>query len=76
MARRTWNRELALRSPPVNFVSSHHSVLAHQDNTLSAEGASDFMHLLGADIIDTDDEDRFVLLQQALELIEVAGLVC
>jgi hypothetical protein len=57
-------------------VPSHHGVLAHQDNTLSAEGVSDFVHLLGADIVDADDEDGLVLLQQALELIEVAGLVC
>lgn len=33
------------------------------------------MHLLRADIVDGDDEDGLVLLEQALELIEVAGLV-
>lgn len=33
------------------------------------------MHLLGADIVDGDDEDGLVLLEQALELVEVAGLV-
>lgn len=34
------------------------------------------MHLLGRDIVDADDEDGLVLLEQALELVEVAGLVC
>ncbi len=33
------------------------------------------MHLLGADIVDANDEDTLVLLEQALELVEVAGLV-
>lgn len=33
------------------------------------------MHLLRADIVDGDDEDGLVLLEQALELVEVAGLV-
>lgn len=33
------------------------------------------MHLLGRDIVDGDDEDGLVVLEQALELVEVAGLV-
>jgi len=33
------------------------------------------VHLLGADIVDTNDEDTLVLLEKSLELIEVAGLV-
>lgn len=55
---------------------THHGVLAHQDNTLTTEGMSDFVHLLGADIVDGDNEDALVLLEEALELVEVAGLVC
>ena len=31
---------------------SYHGVLAHQDNTLTAEGVSNLVHLLGADIVD------------------------
>jgi hypothetical protein len=34
------------------------------------------VHLLRADIVDGDDEDRLVLVEQALELIEVSGLGC
>jgi hypothetical protein len=56
-------------------VFSHHRVLAHQDNTLTAEGVSDFVHLLRANIVDADDEDRLVLFEKALELLKVAGLV-
>lgn len=33
------------------------------------------MHLLRRDIVNLDDEDGLVLLEQALELVEVAGLV-
>lgn len=55
--------------------STYHGVLAHQDNTLATEGMANLVHLLGADIVDFDDESRLVVLQQALELIEVAGLV-
>ncbi len=54
---------------------THHGVLAHQDHTLSAERLPDLVHLLRRDIVDRDDEDGFVLLQQALELVEVASLV-
>ena len=56
-------------------VCSHHGVLSHQDNTLTSEGVPDFVHLLGADIVDTDDEDGVVLFKEALELLEVARLV-
>ena len=34
------------------------------------------MHLLRADIVDGHDEDRLVVLEKALQLIEIAGLVC
>lgn len=53
---------------------SDHGVLAHQNNTLTTEGVSDLVHLLGADIVDGDDEDGPVLLEQALELVEIASL--
>lgn len=53
----------------------YHGVLAHQDDTLAAEGLTNLVHLLRRDIVDGDDEDRLVLLEQALELVEVAGLV-
>lgn len=53
----------------------YHGVLAHQDNALTAKGVSDLVHLLGGDIVNLDDEDRLVILEQALELVEVAGLV-
>ena len=54
---------------------TYHGVLSHQDDTLTTEGLSDLVHLLGADIVDTNDEDTLVLLEKSLELIEVAGLV-
>jgi hypothetical protein len=54
---------------------SYHGVLAHQDNGLATEGETDLVHLLGGDIVDFDDEDRLVLLQQALELVKVTGFV-
>lgn len=57
-------------------VVAYHSVLAHQDDTLTAHGDTDLVHLLGRDIVDGDDEDGLVLLEQALELVEVAGLGC
>lgn len=54
---------------------TYHGVLSHENDTLTTEGLSDLVHLLGADIVDGDDEDRLVLLQQAPELLEINGLV-
>jgi hypothetical protein len=54
---------------------TYHGVLAHQDNTLASESMSDLVHLLRADIVDLNDEDGLVLLEQALELVEVLRLV-
>jgi len=54
---------------------THHGVLAHQDNAIATERLTDLVHLLRADIVDGDNEDGLVALQQALELVEVAGLV-
>jgi hypothetical protein len=53
----------------------YHRVLAHEDDALVAEGDADLVHLLRRDIVDGDDKDGAVLLEQALELVEVAGLV-
>lgn len=36
---------------------------------------ANLVHLLRRDIVDFDDEDGLVGLEQALELVEVAGLV-
>jgi hypothetical protein len=51
--------------------AANHGVLAHQDDRLPSKRMADFVHLLGADIVNRDDEDGFVLLKQALELLEV-----
>lgn len=57
----------------------YHSILAHQDDALhlpsTSQALPDLVHLLRADIVDGDDEDGFVLFEQALELVEVSGLV-
>lgn len=52
----------------------YHGVLAHEDDTLPTETQTNLVHLLRADIVDVDDEDRLVLVEKALELIEVSGL--
>lgn len=54
--------------------TADHGVLAHQDNTLTAEGLTDLVHLLRRDIVDGDDEDGGVLLEESLKLLEVDGL--
>lgn len=54
--------------------STYHSVLTHQDDGLATESDTDLVHLLRADIVDTDNEDGVVLIEKALELIEVSGL--
>lgn len=53
--------------------SSDHGVLAHQDDGLTSEGGSDFVHLLRGDIVDADDENGLVFVEQALQLVEVDG---
>jgi len=55
--------------------TTDHGVLSHQDDTLTTEGLSDLVHLLGADIVNANDEDAVVLFKETLELVEVAGLV-
>jgi hypothetical protein len=51
--------------------TADHGVLAHQDDSLSAEGNADLVHLLGCDVVDGDDEDALVRLEQHLQLVEV-----
>ena len=78
--RRRWvNSDGLLAVAPIRAGSSHHCVLAHQNNTgnfaISSQTLSDLMHLLRADIVNGDDENRLVFFQQALELVKIAGLV-
>lgn len=61
--------------PRSHAASPYHGVLSHQDDTFAAERLSDLVHLLGADIVDADDENALVLLKKGLKLVEVASLV-
>jgi hypothetical protein len=54
--------------------AADHGVLSHEDDTVSAEGVTDLVHLLRRDIVDGDDEDALVLLEERLELLEVDSL--
>lgn len=40
--------------------------------TLAAEADSDLVHLLRRDIVDGDNEDGLVVLEEALQLLEVS----
>merc|ERR1719512_34573 len=51
----------------------HHGVLTHEDHGLPSQGNPDLLHLLGADIVSTDDEAPRVLFQELGELDEVVG---
>jgi hypothetical protein len=53
--------------------TANHSILAHQDHTISTKGDADLVHLLGGDIVYCDNEDRLIGLEKSLELIEVSG---
>ena len=55
---------------------TYHGVLAHQHDALATEALADLVHLLGGDIVDGDDEDTAVLLEEALQLVEVGRLGC
>ena len=48
---------------------TYHGVLTHQDDGLSTEGDTDLVHLLGADIVNADDEDGAVLLETMTKLL-------
>merc|ERR1712230_8929 len=54
--------------------TSDHGVLAHQNHCFASEGLADFVHLLRGDIVNADDEDGLVLVEQALQLVEVHSL--
>jgi hypothetical protein len=54
--------------------ATDHGVLAHENDTLTAQRLADLVHLLGRDIVDGDDENALVLLEEHLELVEVSGL--
>ena len=45
----------------------------NKQSYLSTEGDPDLLHLLGADIVSTDDEALGVLVQQLGQLSEVVG---
>merc|ERR1719443_1952923 len=51
----------------------HHRVLAHEDDGLASEGNPDLLHLLGPDIVSSDDEALGKLLQKVSEPCEVVG---
>ena len=69
--------------------AADHGVLAHQDNGLASQGGTDLVHLLRGDtihrlelfcrfyqryvLVNADNEDGLVLVEQALELVEVDG---
>lgn len=50
-------------------------VLAHKNNTLATELLSDLLHLAGAYIVSTNNDDLRVLLDQSNELLEVLRLL-
>ena len=53
----------------------HQGVLTHEDLGLSTHGSSGGVHLLRADVIDTDNEDLVVGRQHASHLLEVLLLL-
>ena len=50
-------------------------VLPHQDGGRPTEGLADLLHLLRADIVDTDDEDLGVGAEELFDLLEVVLLL-
>merc|ERR550534_1232405 len=49
----------------------HHGVFAHEDHSLTPEGNTDLLHLLGANIVSAHDEALGVLIKEGGELCEV-----
>merc|ERR1719242_930707 len=49
----------------------HHGVLAHEDDSLASEGNPDLLHLLGSDIVSSNDEALGILFQELGEPCEV-----
>merc|ERR1719500_1625176 len=52
----------------------HHGVLTHHDNSLSTKGNPNLLHLLRADIVSSNDEALWVLIEQCSKLCEVGCL--
>lgn len=75
-ARRSWRKfeSIAVALHHVTL-ETNQSVLAHQNNSLTTHGDTGLVHLLGADIVDADDENGLEFLEKAPELLEVSGLV-
>lgn len=58
----------------------YHGILPHKYNALKiriigSQAPPDLVHLLRADIVHGDNENGFILFQQAFELVEVASFV-
>lgn len=54
--------------------TTNHGVLTHQDDGLSTEGDTDLVHLLGADIVNSNDEDGAVLIETVIIIKIVRNL--
>lgn len=65
-ARRTYFDMSAIVQCPRIERFSYHGVLAHQDDGLTTESRTDFVHLLGRDIVDGNNEDGLVLVEKVL----------
>ena len=55
---------------------TNHCIFAHENDAFSSQTSPNLVHLLRADIVNGHNEDGFVLLEQALELVEIDRLVC
>lgn len=55
--------------------TADHGVLTHKDLGVTTESLTDLVHLVGADIVNVDNEDGGVLLQVSLELLEIFFLL-
>lgn len=53
---------------------AHHGVLAHQDFGRTTQSDTDLLHLIGADIVSTDDKELGKFIQKIEELEEIVGL--
>ncbi|GMR33482.1 hypothetical protein PMAYCL1PPCAC_03677, partial [Pristionchus mayeri] len=71
-------REELLKSGVLGHLGANgladHGVLSHQNDGMIAHGVTDLLHLLGSDIVDTDDEALGVLIEELADLGEVVRL--
>lgn len=51
--------------------TTNHGVLTHQNDSLTTEGLTNLVHLVGTNIVNIDNEDGLVLFEESLELKEV-----